>query len=170
MRLLLEALLALGALSALPGQAQAPPAAIPQGPVTVDANRAEWQQGGAMIYTGNVVMRSADLEMRGERLELKQLPAGEFEARLSGAPARLLQAGTDAAPPVVAQAQELFYDSQGGVVQLAGAAQIERGGDRLNGDTIRYEVAQRRIQASGGEGGQVRIVITPPAQPKGPQK
>ena len=153
----------------------------PTGPVTVTADRGEWVQGGPMRYTGNVALRSDTLSLDGDLLELRQLGDGRFEARISGTPARLDHAGeaagdsTDsAAPAVKAQARELFYDSQAGVVELTGGAQLMRGSDEINGDRIRYDVAARRVQADGGSGGQVKIVIQPPphsdvgAEPKTP--
>lgn len=174
---LLAALLAAG-----PALAQGPPpdpapagdalaqSLRPSGPVTVTADRAEWEKGGAMLYAGNVSMVSDTLSMRGERLELRQKKAGEYEAILRGSPARLDHAGQPGnaeAPPVAAQARTLIYDTGTSMVQLSGAARLVRGTDEITGETIRYDVAARRIRAAGGEGGQVRIVIQPPPPKKG---
>jgi lipopolysaccharide export system protein LptA len=139
----------------------------PTGPVTVTADRAEWAKGGAMLYSGNVSLASDTLTMKGDRLELRQKQAGNFEAILNGAPARLDHAGGPAAdgemaPPVSAQAKTLYYDTATAMVQLSGGSHLTRGTDEITGDSIRYDVAARRIRASGGEGGQVRIVIQPP--------
>jgi len=140
----------------------------PNGPVTVTADRGEWVQGGPMRYTGNVALRSESLSLDGDALELKQLADGRFEARISGKPAHLRQAGaaatatSKAVAAVNAEANELFYDSQAGIVQLKGNAQLLRGGDEISSDTIRYDVNARRVQAEGGGNGQVRIIIQPP--------
>jgi lipopolysaccharide export system protein LptA len=172
----LAALVALAAL-ALPGAAGAQESAAgggstlerlrPTGPVTVTADRAEWQKGGAMVYTGNVAMASSTLTMKGDRLELRQQAQGQYRALLTGSPARLDHAavpGTTGAEsqPVSAQAKSLAYDSASGVVQIDGGAHLVRGSDEITGETIRYDVTARRIAASGGQGGQVRIVIQPP--------
>lgn len=175
-------LLLLAAL-ALPARAQESPPAEPAegsalqrlrptGPVTVTADRAEWVKGGAMLYSGNVAMASDTLTMKGDRLELRQKQAGQFEAILSGAPARLDHAGGRApdgeiAPPVSAQAKTLYYDSATAMVQLSGGSHLTRGSDEITGDSIHYDVNARRIRASGGEGGQVRIVIQPPPPKSG---
>jgi lipopolysaccharide export system protein LptA len=142
----------------------------PTGPVTVTADRAEWEKGGAMVYTGNVSMSSDTLSMKGDKLELRQKEAGQYEAILNGAPARLDHAGVpgDAdAPPVSAEAKTLFFDSVANTVQLSGGAHLTRGTDEITGDSIRYDVAARRIKAAGGEGKQVRIVIQPPPKKAG---
>lgn len=138
--------------------------ARPSGPITITAKTAEWQEG-VMIYTGAVVMSSKTLELRGLRLELRQ-PGGSkapYEITLTGAPATMLHNGElPGDKPINARAAKLVYRSDTQEVELAGNAQLRRGKDELNGATMRYNVAARRVQASGGEGGQVRIVIDVP--------
>ena len=139
----------------------------PTGPVTINADRAEWEKGGAMVYSGKVRLESGDMKLQGERLLLRQFDDGQYEAHVSGAPATLdhagLPAGEDGArPPVAAQASELHYDSRSDIVEVKGKALLTRGTDRIRGNSIRYDVARRRIEAAGGEGGQVQIIIQPP--------
>lgn len=139
----------------------------PTGPVTVTADRAEWEQDGAMIYTGNVLLTSDTLKLKGDRLELRQFAGGRFTANVTGNPARLDHPGLKEkngaiGPPVGAQGRTLSYDSNTAIVDILGNAQLMRGKDQIDGDNIRYDVAARRIRAAGGQGGQVRIVIQPP--------
>lgn len=141
----------------------------PTGPVTLTADRAEWVQGGQMQYYGNVSMRSDTLQLRGERMTVTQHTDGQFAAQLTGTPARLDHAGrpgTDGigAQPVNAQAENIDYDSRTGVIRLSGGARLLRGSDEVTGEQIDYVVAERRIRAAGGQAGQVRIVIQPPAR------
>jgi lipopolysaccharide export system protein LptA len=135
----------------------------PTGEVTVTADRAEWQQAGVMKYTGNVTLSVDTLQLRGESLELKQFEAGSYEAHLTGEPARLSDSGVDGAPPINAYAKRLHYDARTSLAELSGNAVLTRGMDRLTGENIRYDTAARRVQAAGGNSGQVRIVIQPPA-------
>lgn len=137
----------------------------PTGPVTINADRAEWEKGGAMVYTGNVRLESADLKLSGAKLMLKQFESGEFEAKVDGGPATLDHAGIAAGadgtrPPVSAKARQLTYDSRSEIVEIAGEAVLTRGTDEIKGDKVRYDVANRRIEAAGG----VQIVIQPPAK------
>lgn len=146
----------------------------PSGPVTITADRAEWEQDGAMIYSGNVLLTSDTLKLVGDRLELRQFAGGEIEARITGNPARmdhpgLIEKNGEPGPPVSAQARTLTYDSRSSMVDLAGNGRLTRGQDAIDGEDIRYDVAARRIRALGGQNGQVKIVIQPPP-PRGGAK
>ena len=141
----------------------------PTSPVKINADRAEWQKGGSMVYTGNVRLESGDLKLSGDRLNLKQFDDGQFEAKIDGKPAKLDHAGLAAAgnkegerPPVAARASTLTYNSRDEIVLVDGDALLTRGSDEIRGQNIRYDVTQRRIEAQGKEGGQVEIVIQPP--------
>lgn len=147
----------------------------PTGPVKITADRAEWQKGGSMVYTGNVRLESGDLKLSGDRLTLTQFEDGQFEAKVDGKPAMLDHAGLELAggrdgerPPVSARASQLTYDSRDEIVEIAGQALLTRGTDRITGENIRYDVAQRRIEAKAAEGGQVQIELQPP--PRKPKR
>lgn len=139
----------------------------PTGPVTISADRAEWEKGGAMVYTGKVQLESGELKLTGDRLQLRQLGDGQFEAKVSGDQAALDHKGIldrdgKVGPPVHAQANLMTYDSRAEQVELSGGALLRRGTDKINGENIRYDVARRRIEAGGGPKGQVRIEMQPP--------
>jgi lipopolysaccharide export system protein LptA len=139
----------------------------PTGPVTLTADRAEWVQGGTAQYTGHVSLSSDNLQLRGNEMTVTQGSGNNFEALITGSPAKLDHRGVAGAEgltaqPVSAQARQIDYDSRTGVVRLTGAAELLRGSDQITGEQIDYIVAQRRIRASGGDTGQVRIVIQPP--------
>lgn len=136
------------------------------GPITITAKNGEWQDG-VMIYTGDVVMISRTLELRGARLELQQTGGKKnpYEISITGSPATLKHLGNTAEDAVVnGYANKMIYRSASQTIQLTGTAHLEREKDELNGEDIRYDVANRRVQASGGENGQVRIVIDVPEQ------
>jgi lipopolysaccharide transport protein LptA len=150
-------------------RAQVEPPAAASGSITVTADEAEWQQDDVMRYRGRVKMASPEYRIEGELLELDQTGAG-LVARIEGSPARLEHlGGTDArgrpAPPVTASADQLRYDAASGWIELEGNAQLSRGGDRIDGREIRYNLLERRIQARGSDAGQVRIVIQPSPSP-----
>lgn len=141
----------------------------PTGPVTITATSVDWAKNGLMVYTGNVKLESDTLKLDGDKLELEQLGDGDYRAKIFGSPANLRHdaaPGADGAqdPPVTARAKQLFYDSRSGVVDLTSNARVTRGEDEMTGETIHYNVNERRIQAAGGSGGQVKIVIQPPAK------
>jgi lipopolysaccharide export system protein LptA len=142
----------------------------PTGPVTVTARHAELVQGNSAIYTGNVVLDSDTLKLDGDRLELHQDTDGQYTAKVTGMPGHMAHAGNGPDnPPVAARARTLNYDSRTGVIDLIGDALFRRGSDEITGDVIHYNVIERHVDASGGNGGQVKIVIQapPPATPPG---
>lgn len=143
----------------------------PTGPVTITADRAEWSKVGVMVYIGNVSLTSDKLKMSGERLELTQFPNNQYTSKITGSPAHLEHAGEpnekgEPTPTITADASTLLYDSRTSVVDVIGNAKMTRGKDEVTGSNIRYNVAERRIQATGGDGGQVKIVIQPPPDKK----
>lgn len=140
----------------------------PSGPVTLTSDKAELVQGNSAVYTGNVVLSSDTLKLEGDRVEIKQYPGGQYEAKITGGPAKMNHVGNGPDnPPVSARAKTLNYDSRNGVLDLISDAFVMRGNDEITGDTIKYDVNERRIQASGGSGGQVKIILQP-SQPAAP--
>lgn len=140
----------------------------PSGPVTLTSDKAELVQGNSAVYTGNVVLSSDTLKLEGDRVELKQYPGGQYEAKITGGPAKMNHVGNGPDnPPVSARAKTLNYDSRNGVLDLISDAFVMRGNDEITGDTIKYDVNERRIKASGGSGGQVKIILQP-SQPAAP--
>lgn len=128
-------------------------------PITVRADSAEWKAGGAMVYNGNVSMKSGLLELQGGRVEIRRSGPESYMAWVQGAPAQMSQAATGDTPAVRASAERMFMDSNAGVVELEMRAQLVRGGETLSGETIRYDFLGRRIRAGGGSQGPVRIDI-----------
>ncbi len=106
------------------GLAQAQTPARPSGPITITAKSGEWQDG-VMIYSGDVLMQSKTLELRGARLELRQ-PGGNrapYEITLTGEPATLMHASeVPAELPVEARASRIVYNVKTGEAKVTGAA------------------------------------------------
>lgn len=121
-----------------------------------------------MTYSGHVLLVSSSLTLKGDHIELQQLPDGQYTAKVDGNPAQMDHAAsTDSkgqlTPPVNAKANNLRYDSRTSIVDLIGKSVLTRGKDQITGSSIRYNVAERRIEAAGNSSdGQVRIVIQPP--------
>jgi lipopolysaccharide transport protein LptA len=161
----LAALASLAAAAAAQAQkpARAAPAVRLTGPLKITAERAELERREYALYRGRVRLVSQDMVLTGDRLELRQPGQGQFEARLTGAPARLDHAGDAKSPPLSASAAQIVYDTRTATVELSGGVQLARGGDQLSGGQVRYSLAARRISADGSGGGQVQLTITPPA-------
>jgi len=145
----------------------------PNGPVTINANKAELVQGSSAIYVGNVTLDSDTLKMDGDRLELKRSADGQYTAKVTGAPAHMSHAGTGPDnPPMTAHAKVMTYDSRSSSVNLDGDAQMTKGDEKTTADKISYNFLEQRYQASGGTdgtGGRVKIIVNPPpSAPPGP--
>jgi lipopolysaccharide export system protein LptA len=161
----LAALVSLAAAAAVQAQkpARAAPAARLTGPLKITAERAELERREYALYRGRVRLVSQDMVLTGDRLELRQPDKGQFEARLTGAPARLDHAGDAKSPPLSASAAQIVYDTRTATVELSGGVQLARGTDQLTGGQVRYNLSARRISADGSGEGQVQLTITPPA-------
>ena len=138
-------------------------------PITLTADRAEWRSEGLMTYEGHAVFVSGALTLSGDRVEIRQIGPGQYQANVTGNPARLVHAAQDKSPAVSAESKTLFLDSKAGLVQLSGGARLVRGAETLSGDSILYDVPGRRIRAAGGKG-RVRMevpagVLAPAPQP-----
>jgi lipopolysaccharide transport protein LptA len=139
------------------------------GPIKITAQRAELERREYALYRGRVKLVSQDMVLTGDRLELRQPGKGQFEARLTGAPARLEHRGDAKGPPVSASASQIVYDTRTATVELSGGVQLARGSDQLSGGQVRYTLEARRISAAGSGESQVQLTITPPSEQPGEQ-
>lgn len=156
-------LLSFGVPAAAPTDAASARIALTRGPIKISAARAELEQREVALYQGNVRLTSQQLTLSGDRLELRQPSRGQFEARLTGKPAHLTHAAEGEAPAMAATASVIVYDTRNSQIDLTGGVSLTRGTDVLTSDSLRYDVAARRISASGLGAGQVEITIQPPA-------
>ena len=136
---------------------------MPKGPIKITAERADLERRELALYRGNVRLTSAEVELSGDRLELRQPAKGQYQAVLTGKPARLKHKAAADAPAVDASAGRIVYDTRTAQVEMSGGVTLERGTDTVSSDTIRYNLTARRISASGTGGSQVQILIEPPA-------
>jgi lipopolysaccharide export system protein LptA len=152
-----------------PGGTAVPAGKAPQNtnrqqPIQIEADRAEiTEQSGVSVYSGRVSLRQGDLQMEGDRLEIRRDgKTGDIQAALIGKPAVLRQP-TDAGEMVNAKAERINYQSHDRSLDLQGGAEFVRGRDRVTGQSIRYDANAKKILASGPKsaGGRVQIVIQP---------
>jgi lipopolysaccharide export system protein LptA len=164
-----SSLLILPLLLAGIGSASAAPAAgtPPSAPIQIEADRAEIaERSGVSVYSGRVSLRQGDLEMEGDRLEIRRDGnTGSIHALLSGKPA-LLRQPTDTGEMVNARANRIDYRSRDRSLDLQGNAEFVRGRDRVSGQSIRYDANAKKLLATGPSrsGGRVQITIQPESQ------
>lgn len=134
------------------------------------------------VCSGNVVVTQGTLQLRAERLELRESPEGYQMAQAIGSPgkpATYRQKRDGVADETVeGQAQRIDYDSRAGTLRFEGAAVVRRlrsgsVADEIQGQQIVWDSNAETFNVQGGAatpsnpGGRVRAVIAPrtPAEP-----
>lgn len=142
---------------------------LSQGPIGVQADRglaskldfedSVWQfRGNVTIDTenGQIVCDSADLKFNGHQLRF---------ATITGSPATFEIRRATAEETTFAEAGQLDYDFDAGVIEFSGDAIITEGGNQISSNVLVYNIAEQRINAQSAGNGQpkVKIIYTPPA-------
>ncbi len=132
------------------------PADSPAGAITINADEATFSQSeGSGIYRGNVELHQGLRHLSAEHLEVFVNEEGELvrvEAR--GEPL-VLREGAD----MEASAREMVYRVPEQHILLLGQARIRHEGRTFTGSRVEYDLATRRVEASGDDGERVRMVI-----------
>ena len=127
----------------------------------LDFKDSVWLFSGNVIIdvdAGHIECESAELSFTDTRLRL---------AAITGSPAtfELRRPGSDEV--TFAQAGQLEYDLDAGVVEFSNEAVITEGGNQITSNYLVYNIKEQRINAqSKGNGGEkVKITVTPDAAP-----
>ncbi len=127
------------------------------------------------VCSGNVVISQGTLQLRADRLELRETPEGYQMAVALGTavkPATYRQKRDGADETVEGQAQRIDYDSRAGTLRFEGAAVVRRlrgstVADEIQGQQIVWDSTAESFNVRGGAatatnpGGRVRAVIIP---------
>lgn len=127
------------------------------------------------VCSGNVVISQGTLQLRADRLELRETPEGYQMAVAIGSaakPASYRQKRDGADETVEGQAQRIDYDSRAGTLRFEGEAVVRRlrgstVADEIQGQQIVWDSTAESFNVRGGAatatnpGGRVRAVITP---------
>ena len=126
------------------------------------------------LCSGNVVVSQGTLQIRADRLELRETPEGYQLAQASGgdklATYRQKRDGVDEL--VEGQAQRIDYDSRAGTLRFEGQAQVRRLrgavlADEITGAVVVWDTVAEVFNVRGGAvspdnpSGRVRAVIAP---------
>ncbi len=114
-------------------------------------------------FTGNVIIDVAGGRIVCDSAELWFDDFRLKEAVVTGGPATydLKRAGSE--ETTHAEARNLRYDVDKGVIEFSGNAIIVEGGNQISSNVLVYNIAEQRINAdsAGEEDGRVRITYTP---------
>lgn len=129
------------------------------------------------LCSGNVVISQGTMQIRADRLELRETPEGYQMAQAQGSaarPASFRQKRDGADEFVEGLAQRIDYDGRAGTLRFEGAAVVRRlrgstVADEIQGALIVWDSLAESFNVQGGDktaanpGGRVRAVITPRA-------
>lgn len=167
-------LLSVAAAAAPPaGEALAPSAA----PLNISADHGDIdRRAGSARYWGNVTITRGSTRITADEVVLA-LTEGELtKATITGMPATFAQSFADGRAPTLGSARTLTFNADQDVIELRDRARVVQDGDEVSGDLIRYDAAQQRVLAAGGDrSGRVQMTITPrkprpPATPPPPEQ
>ena len=142
-------------------------------PTQIEANRMTADDARRMnVFEGNVVVTRGTLNIRADRIVVRQDKDGNQFATATGNPVRFRQR-QDPKPPdkegvwMEGEAKRIELDDAGGKVELFESARVNRGGDEVTGDYILVDQKSDFFTVTPGKGqGRVKMTL----QPKPPAK
>jgi lipopolysaccharide export system protein LptA len=142
-------------------------------PTQIEANRMHADDARRMnIFEGNVVVTRGTLNIRAERIVVRQDADGFQYATATGNPVRFRQR-QDPKPPETegvwldGEAKRIELNEKTGKIELFESARVNRGGDEVTGNYILVDQRSDFFTVTPGKGeGRVRATL----QPKPPAK
>lgn len=145
-------------------------------PVNLEANRVTIDDAKQLaIFEGNVVLTQGTLQIRGDRMEVRQDQDGFKQGTTWGNPASFRQKREGYDEYIEGWAERIEYDSRIETMQMFNRAQLKRGPDEVRGNFISYDAKNEFFQVTGGGAktaapnnpdGRVRAVIQPKSKEK----
>ena len=143
-------------------------------PTQIEANRMSADDARRMnVFEGNVVVTRGTLNIRAERIVVRQDVEGNQYATATGNPVRFRQR-QDPKPPekegvwLEGEAKRIELDDRSGKIELFEAARVNRGGDEVAGNYILVDQKSDFFTVTPGKGSEGRVRAT--LQPKPPAK
>ncbi len=132
------------------------------------------------VFEGNVVVTQGTLQLKGDRVIVRQDAEGFQYGIAYGKPATFRQKRDGVDEYIDGFAERLEYDGKKDFLQMFSSARLTKGTDEVRGDYISYNAKTEFFQVVGGgkpaatpgnPDGRVRAVIQPkPRQPAGGDK
>jgi lipopolysaccharide export system protein LptA len=142
-----------------------------QAPTVVESDRMEYDEKTQInVFTGNVVLNRGTLQIRGDRLVLRQDPEGFQYGTATGRLASFRQKRDGLDEWIHGKAEELQYDTRKETLRLLRQAQVRRTQstrtlDDIEGALIIYDTVAEQFTVEGASGtapgGRVRATIQP---------
>jgi len=147
-------------------------------PVNLEADRVTIDDARqTALFEGNVVLTQGTLQIRGDRMEVRQDKDGFQHGTTWGGPAHFRQKREGYDEYIEGWAERIEYDGRAESMQMFNRAQLKRGQDEVRGNYISYDAKSELFQVTGGGAkaaapdnpeGRVRAVIQPKSKEKPP--
>jgi len=145
-------------------------------PVNLEADRVTIDDAKqTAVFEGNVVLTQGTLQIRGDRMEVRQDGEGFKYGTTWGNPAAFRQKREGYDEYIEGWAERIEYDGRAETMQMFVRAQLKRGQDEVRGNYISYDARSEFFQVVGGGAkaaapnnpeGRVRAVIQPKSKEK----
>ena len=138
-----------------------------QQPIHIEGDDAKIDQhNDTIVYTGAVEVVQGTLRVTGDKMIVKIKGDQVEQITTVGKPAHYQQQLDDNQVDVTAHADAIVYHTAAERIYLNGSASLTQKGNKLEGESIRYDVVNGEVDASAGnKPGRVRMQIDPAARP-----
>ena len=147
-------------------------------PVNLEADRVTLDDAKQLaIFEGNVVLTQGTLQIRGDRMEVRQDKEGFKYGTTWGNLAYFRQKRDGYDEYVEGWAERMEHDDRTNIMQMFNQAQLKRGLDEVRGNYISYDATTEFFRVTGGGSkaatpnnpeGRVRAIIQPKSKEKPP--
>ncbi|HXF66573.1 MAG TPA: lipopolysaccharide transport periplasmic protein LptA [Burkholderiales bacterium] len=146
-------------------------------PVNLEADRVTIDDAKQIaVFEGNVTLTQGTLQIRGDRMEVRQDKEGFKHGITWGRPAYFRQKREGYDEYIEGWAERIEYDGRAETMQMFNRAQLRRGQDEVRGSYISYDAKTEFYRVLGGASaadpnnpeGRVRAVIQPKSKDKPP--
>lgn len=145
-------------------------------PVNLEADRVTIDDAKqTALFEGNVLLTQGTMQIRGDRMEVRQDKEGFRFGTTWGNPAYFRQKRESFDEYIEGWAERIEYDGRAETLRMFSRAQLKRGPDEVRGNTISYDARTEFFQVIGGGAkaaapnnpeGRVRAVIQPKPKDK----
>jgi lipopolysaccharide export system protein LptA len=143
-------------------------------PIHLEADRVTLDDAKQLaIFEGNVLLTQGTMQIRGDRMEVRQDKDGFKYGTTWGNLAYFKQKRDGYDEYIEGWAERIEYDGRGELMQMFNRAQLKRGQDEVRGNYISYDARTEFFEVTGGTkaaaaspGGRVRAVIQPKSKEK----
>lgn len=117
-------------------------------PVNIEADNALLsQQTNQTVYKGNVVLTQGSLRIEADEIIITVLEGALDTVAANGQQASLFQVVRAESPPILAKADNIFFDVDDESLLLEGTANVEHGESRFEGNRIEYRMGEETVTA-----------------------